>query len=146
MVFCRACGNQLHETAPACPGCGASQNVEAGVVSNGVNQGFWELSLQPLKKYADFKGRATRTEYWGFILVCTLAGFVSGFIEGMTQILWLSNLLSLAVFIPSIAVGIRRMHDTDRSGWWILLPIVNIVFFCFDSQREENRFGVCPKP
>jgi len=145
MVFCRACGNKVHETALACPGCGALQNTIARVISSGAKRGFWELALQPLHRYADFKGRASRTEYWGFVLFCLCAGAIVGFIGGLTQISWLINLLSLATLVPSIAVGVRRMHDTDRSGWWILVPIVSFVFTCIDSQPGPNRFGACPK-
>jgi uncharacterized membrane protein YhaH (DUF805 family) len=56
-----------------------------------------------------------------------------------------SLIYSLAVLVPGIAVAIRRMHDTGRSGWWILCPIVNFVFLCFDSQPNDNEYGPNPK-
>ncbi len=56
-----------------------------------------------------------------------------------------SIIYSLAVLIPGIAVAVRRMHDVGRSGWWILLPIVNFVFLCLDSQPNENEYGLNPK-
>ena len=56
-----------------------------------------------------------------------------------------TNLYSLAVLLPSVAVGVRRMHDTDHSGWWILLPIVNLIFACTEGTRGPNRFGADPK-
>jgi len=102
--------------------------------------------LEALKKYAVFSGRARRKEYWIFFLFNFIIAFILGFIEGFaggTGIL--ANIYNLAVIIPSIAVGVRRMHDTDRSGWWLLLPIVNIVFLVLDSQPENNRFGANPK-
>jgi uncharacterized membrane protein YhaH (DUF805 family) len=102
--------------------------------------------FEVLKKYAVFNGRARRKEYWYFALLNIIISFVIGFIEGLAGSAGIISIIySLAVFIPSIAVGVRRMHDSDRSGWWLLLPIVNIVFLCFDSQSENNRFGDNPK-
>ena len=92
--------------------------------------------LEVMKKYAVFSGRAQRKEYWMFflfnIIISVAIGFVLGFIGGVLGIgTALSNpasiIYSLAVFVPSIAVGVRRMHDLGRSGWWILFPFVNLV-------------------
>ena len=85
-----------------------------------------------LEKYANFNGRAPRAEYWWFFLAMVIASIVIGIIEsilglkGMVLGLYgpLSLLLWLAVIVPSIAVGVRRLHDTNRSGWWILLPLI----------------------
>ncbi|WIM57007.1 DUF805 domain-containing protein [Pantoea anthophila] len=104
----------------------------------------WYLGV--LKKYAVFTGRARRKEYWMFTLFNILIAFLLGIVEtviGVGDIL--SNLYSLAVLIPGIAVGVRRLHDTDRSGWWLLLPIVNIVFLALEGQSGTNRFGSDPK-
>ena len=57
----------------------------------------------------------------------------------------LSGLYLLATIIPYISAGVRRLHDTGRSGWWILFPIMNIVFFCFDSEQGDNKYGPNPK-
>ncbi len=104
----------------------------------------WYIAV--LKQYAVFSGRARRKEYWMFVLFNFIISLILGLVEGLIGGPGiLANLYSLAVLIPSIAVGVRRMHDTDRSGWWLLLPIVNIVFLVFDSQPEENRFGPNPK-
>lgn len=104
----------------------------------------WYITV--LKNYAVFSGRARRKEYWMFILFNIIISFAISFIEALAGGMGtISVIYSLAVLIPSIAVGVRRMHDTDRSGWWLLLPIVNIVFLCFDSQLETNRFGENPK-
>jgi len=85
-----------------------------------------------LEKYADFSGRASRPEYWWFVLALVIAFIVVGIVESIIginhMILYsygpLRALLWLATVVPSIAVGVRRLHDTDRSGWWMLLPIV----------------------
>jgi uncharacterized membrane protein YhaH (DUF805 family) len=98
----------------------------------------WYLAV--LKKYAVFSGRARRKEYWMFILFNLIIAFVLGFVEGIVGGKGLlGNLYTLAMIIPGIAVGVRRMHDTDRSGWWLLLPIVNLVFLIQDSQHGNNR-------
>ena len=103
--------------------------------------------LTVLKKYAVFSGRARRSEYWMFILFNFIVGiilaFIGGFIGDRGMLL---NLYQLVVLIPSIAVGVRRMHDTNHSGWWLLLPIVNLIFAVRDSDSGENRFGLSPKP
>jgi uncharacterized membrane protein YhaH (DUF805 family) len=101
--------------------------------------------LAALKKYAVFAGRASRREYWMFILVSVLIAFGVGFVEGFaggSSII--GNLYALAVFVPTLAVGVRRMHDTDHSGWWLLLPIVNLVLLVQDSQQDANRYGPHP--
>jgi uncharacterized membrane protein YhaH (DUF805 family) len=111
----------------------------------------WYLAV--LKKYAVFAGRACRTEYWMFVLINVLIAFALGFLEGLIGGPGiLANLYSLAVLIPSLAVSVRRLHDTGRSGWWLLLaliplvgPIVLIVFMVQDSQPGANMYGANPK-
>lgn len=107
----------------------------------------WYLGV--LKKYAEFSGRARRKEYWMFVLFNTIICFVLGFIAGLagphSGLGVLVNIYQLAVLIPSIAVGVRRMHDTDHSGWWIIVPIVNLVFACTEGTTGDNRFGYDPK-
>lgn len=113
----------------------------------------------PFKKYADFTGRAQRSEYWYFVLFNTLISFGLSLIDfaigtgdPSTGMGLFSGLFSLAILIPSISVGARRLHDTDRSGWWMLLaliPVIGVIvliaLFAFDSQPETNRFGPNPK-
>jgi len=109
----------------------------------------WYLGV--LKKYAVFSGRARRKEYWMFVLFNILIGGALGLVEGLLGIAPESNesvlvpIYQLAILIPSIAVGVRRMHDTDHSGWWLLFPIVNLVLTVREGQRSENRFGTDPK-
>jgi len=107
--------------------------------------------LQVLKNYAVFGGRARRKEYWMFMLFSFLISVVLGFVEGITGIAPETNtsvlvtIYELAILIPSIAVGVRRMHDTDHSGWWLIVPIANLVFSLQEGQRGPNRFGPDPK-
>ncbi|MEE3925428.1 DUF805 domain-containing protein [Pseudomonas viridiflava] len=81
-----------------------------------------------------------------FFLINVLISIVLGFLDGLlgTDQL-ISTLYSIAVFLPGLAVGVRRLHDTDRSGWWMLVPIVPIIFSCLEGQRDGNRFGPSPK-
>lgn len=104
------------------------------------------------KKYAEFSGRARRQEYWMFFLFNFLAGLALSIVDIVLGTGALSGLYNLAIIIPSLAVGARRLHDTDRSGWWqliALIPLIGaiilLVFFCLDSKPGENRFGANPK-
>ena len=108
--------------------------------------------FEALKKYAEFKGRARRKEYWLFILlyfICYMIAFLIDTVLG-TLIIF-TAIVTLGLLIPLISVGVRRLHDTDRSGWWYLLgfvPFANIVLlicFLLDGTPGENRFGPDPK-
>jgi len=142
---------------------------------------FKEYFLGTLKeRYAQFGGRASRSEFWYFTLFNFLVGigisildtllgtsytyvYTSNVMDSdmsataieMTQSIgYLSSLYGLFVFIPSLALAVRRLHDTDRSGWWLLLlfiPIVNIIgffvilfFYVQPSWQGENRYGSAP--
>lgn len=103
--------------------------------------------LSVLKKYATFNGRARRSEYWYFFLFNCVIAFVLGFLEGLISIETpiLSSIYSLAVLIPGIAVAIRRMHDVGKSGWFVLVPIYNLILACSNGEVGENEFGPDPK-
>ena len=109
--------------------------------------------LHVLKNYATFSGRARRKEYWMFFLISALISIVLTLLDILEYEAGLfSGLYSLLILIPSIAVVVRRLHDTDRSGWWILIsliPLIGVivlfVFMCLDSQPGTNRFGANPK-
>jgi uncharacterized membrane protein YhaH (DUF805 family) len=109
-----------------------------------------EWYVKVLKNYAEFTGRASRKEYWMFFLFnliisvgLTVVGGVLGSVTKTNQGI-LSNIYSLAVLVPSIAVAIRRMHDTGRNGWWCIVPIANLIFACESSQPGENKYGSAP--
>jgi len=104
-----------------------------------------------LKKYTVFTGRARRREYWMFVLISAIIGYALslfdaaiGLSKDMNQSI-LSSLYGLAVLLPTIGVSIRRMHDANHSGWWTLVPIVNLVFALTPGTKGENRFGPDPK-
>jgi len=101
--------------------------------------------------YANFNGRASRQEYWMFFLFNFIFAFALGFIEGLTGMFGysdesiLANIYSLAVAIPSIAVGVRRMHDTGKSGWFLLIPIYNLILAVTSGESGENKYGAVPE-
>lgn len=106
-----------------------------------------------VKKYADFQGRATRPEFWWFMLAVAIATLIAAVIDdgliGGGEIV--ETIVGLATVIPSLAVGVRRLHDTDRSGWWQLLHlvpliglIVLIVWWATPGIAAPNRFGEPP--
>jgi len=111
----------------------------------------WYIGV--LKKYAVFSGRARRTEYWMFVLFNIIISFVLGFVEGLVGGPGVLGMLySLAVLIPGFAVGFRRLHDTDRSGWWVLICLIPfigaialIVILALDGTPGQNKYGANPK-
>ncbi len=109
-------------------------------------------------KYVDFNGRARRSEFWWWALFTVILGIVAGIIDAIlgtrsssTGTGLFGSIANLAVLLPSLAVGARRLHDTGRSGWWQLLWfvccvgwIVLIVWYCQDSHGD-NKYGASPK-
>ncbi len=113
-----------------------------------TDQNIFQNYVNVLKNYVTFKGRANRPEYWYFVLVNFIVAILIGIVGVMVHLPVLSDIYSLAVLLPSLAVGARRLHDTDRSGWWLLIGlvpligfIVLIVFFVQKGTEKENRFG-----
>lgn len=116
----------------------------------------WYLTV--LKKYADFSGRARRKEYWMFVLMnflvsilISIVGAVIGDTDGLIAVS-LSGVYALFIFIPSLAVTVRRLHDTNKSGWWILITfvpliggLVLLIFMIIDSDPNTNAYGANPK-
>lgn len=135
-----------------------------------------EWMLLPYKRYADFSGRSRRKEYWMFFLLVFIVYiiFAALMLGGMPfaamemaaetgveptppgPLFWLGTIglviFALGTFIPALAVQVRRFHDQDKSGWFVLLNfipyiggIVVLVFMCIDGTRGANRFGPDPK-
>jgi len=101
--------------------------------------------LKVLQNYATFSGRARRSEYWYFFLFNVIISIPFGFVCGIMKVPQLANLYSLAVLLPSIAVGVRRMHDVGKSGWFLLIPIYNLILACTNGVNGENQYGADPK-
>jgi uncharacterized membrane protein YhaH (DUF805 family) len=113
----------------------------------------WYLAV--LKKYVDFEGRARRMEYWMFTLVNFIIYVVAYTLIFSTKSTLLSALLGLyglAILLPSLGVTVRRLHDTGRTGWWILIglvpfigTIVLLIFMILDGDEGQNQYGPSPK-
>ena len=97
--------------------------------------------------YTNFKDRASRQEYWMFILFNAIfviaLSFIEIFLFGLYSSI-LSNIYTLAVLVPSIAAGVRRMHDTGKSGWFLLIPIYNLILAVTSGESGENKYGAPP--
>jgi uncharacterized membrane protein YhaH (DUF805 family) len=112
----------------------------------------------PLRKYADFSGRAPRAEYWWFYLALILGYFAAMLLDSATGLNapgepsgLITVFFALAMIVPSLAVGARRLHDTGRSGWWLfiaLIPLIGalvlLIFFVLPSDPDENEYGLNP--
>jgi uncharacterized membrane protein YhaH (DUF805 family) len=115
--------------------------------------------LGPLLKYTEFSGRARRKEYWLFfvlnmlvVLGLSVIDVVAGLFSKRLGLGLFGGVYSLLVLLPSIALSVRRLHDTERSAWWLLLfavpllgPLVLIVFYCLEGTRGDNAYGADPK-
>ncbi len=110
--------------------------------SQAVKSGF--------ENYINLSGRATRSEYWYFLLFIFLGRMVIGFFTAITDLEGLINLWDIVVFLPHLSVAVRRLHDTNKSGWWVLLFITIIglipliIWYTQKGNEEENRFGPNP--
>jgi uncharacterized membrane protein YhaH (DUF805 family) len=114
----------------------------------------------PLQKYADFSGRARRMEYWMFFVLNMGVSVVASLVDGITGMAGmiggiygpLQLITALGLLIPGIAVAVRRLHDQDKSGWWLLLifiPLLGalalIVFMFLEGTKGDNQYGPDPK-
>lgn len=136
--YCKNCGAQTNPCAVICVNCGCSLN---GTANSAPVDSFGEAIEACFKKYATFTGRANRSEYWWWYLFTFLLSWVP----------FIGFVACLATLVPSIAVGVRRLHDTGRSGFWLfisLIPIVGaiwlIVLMCQRSQDGDNEYGANP--
>ena len=100
--------------------------------------------LKVLQNYATFKGRASRSEHWYFVLFNIIFSIVLSYVSGVVNLPILYTIYSLALLIPSIAVAVRRMHDVGKSGWFILIPIYDLILACTEGVKGENEYGTEP--
>lgn len=129
---------------------------------------FSEAVRTCFRKYVDFKGRARRSEFWYWVLFTVIVGIVAGILDSAlglnpepvtgdtfttTTSGPIANITSLALLLPGLAVAVRRLHDRDKSGWWILLNLIPLIgslillfaYYIKDSVPGANRFGPNPK-
>ena len=164
---CKKCGELLDEHVKFCPVCGAQQVEDVhseeitvlnpthsheddcaheGHVSGGQSVSFVDAVKLFFIRYTDFKGRSRRSEYWWVYLFNMIVSTLISIIIADLAWIW-----TLATIVPGIALCIRRLHDTGRSGWWALIslvplagPIILLVFVCQDSA-PDNPWGPNPK-
>ncbi len=101
--------------------------------------------LKVLQNYANFDGRARRSEYWYFFLFNIIFAFLWRIVDELIGSSLLSDIYTLLILIPSIAVGVRRMHDVGKSGWFLIIPIYNLILACTEGTKGENEYGQDPK-
>lgn len=161
---CRNCGASIPDNIRYCPSCGAQQVPQYSTYSQPQYQrdhymqtlppvGFVDAVKSYFTHYADFSGRARRSEYWYAVLFQILVTAVLGAIASGSEGLGiLTTLWSIATFVPGLAVCVRRLHDVGKSGvWylWLVLPIAGgiilLVQYCKDSEAGPNQYGPSPK-
>ena len=151
-MFCTKCGKQNLADAVYCGGCGinltagAAENTSIESVRNEAEEqmSFGQSISTCFSKYVKFSGRATRAEYWWFYLFCVLLSWGSILVD-RTEVL--SGVIVLVTLLPAIAVATRRLHDTNRSGWWqlIIFTIIGviplIIWLASASKDEDNKYN-----
>lgn len=130
----------------------AAGEPSGGTCGIGSAMSFGDAVRTALSKYAVFSGRARRSEYWWYTLFSSIVSIVVSIIDQVIGSPILGLLVSLALLLPGLGVTVRRLHDTGRSGWWILIGIIPlvgwivlIVFLCQDSQPGQNAHGPSPE-
>jgi uncharacterized membrane protein YhaH (DUF805 family) len=150
-MFCPKCGTENSNDGKFCGSCGASISPSGAtaVVAPPANipreqMTFGKSIATCFAKYFNFKGRASRPEFWWFYLFTILLSWAAILVDSSRV---LSGIVNLAVFFPVIAAGSRRLHDTNRSGWWQLLSLTVIgiipliIWWASEGSDQENRFG-----
>ncbi|MBI15085.1 MAG: DUF805 domain-containing protein [Chloroflexi bacterium] len=139
-MFCAKCGVENDVLGSFCKTCGATLETSKAVsFSDAISLAF--------KNYLNFKGRSTRAEYWWFFLFTFTLSIVTQIIDSFSSLGVTNFISSLIVLLPSLAVGVRRLHDIGKSGWWLLLwfaVIVGWVILLVWSVRKSdgpNKYG-----
>lgn len=115
--------------------------------------------LMTIKQYVDFSGRARRKQYWIFTLINIILSLLLSSLDGLIGLFnvdagmgLISGLYSLAILLPAIGVTVRRLHDTGRTGWWLLIGLIPLIgalvllyFLVSNGEEQTNRFGTNPK-
>ncbi len=170
-MYCSSCGKHNSEDSKFCQYCGSKltkistrdKTVSETKIEEVSPQRKSKESLPKsktniisnyfsvIKKCVDFKGRASRQEYWLFFLANFIIASGLGLIEGLSGIASNSedsifaSVYQLFIFLPSLAVGVRRMHDTNKSGWILMIPIYNFIVTLRKGNLEANEYGFPPE-
>jgi uncharacterized membrane protein YhaH (DUF805 family) len=149
-MFCPKCGKENSESASFCSGCGT--NIKKPVTPNNTTptgsgstpMTFGQSIATCMGKYVDFNGRASRPEFWWFYLFTILISWASLLVD---QSGMLSGIVNLAILLPVLSATVRRLHDTNRSGWWILIVFTIIgvipymIWLSSKGDEQSNKYG-----
>ena len=123
-------------------------------MATGVEMNFQQAIVSGFRNYVTFSGRASRSEYWYWVLFVVICAIATGILDRSlfeeSEVSPLNSIFSLITFLPGLAVGVRRLHDIDRTGWWWLIAltvvgiILLIVWACQPGTNGPNRFGPDP--
>ncbi|MCD8506690.1 DUF805 domain-containing protein [Candidatus Woesebacteria bacterium] len=165
-MYCKHCGKKIPENSKFCRFCGKDLNVSKSKTKSSETTGQEKIQFQDenqeqtnfisnylnvIKKYVDFSGRASRREYWMFILVSFAVALILGFVEGLFGIYpesdesILASIYQLFILLPTISVGVRRMHDADKSGWVLIIPLYNLIISLRKGNPKTNEYGSPPE-
>lgn len=150
-MFCPKCGKENSNDVNFCSSCGANisaLNLTSTAVISATTPSeqmtFGKAISTCFAKYVDFKGRASRPEFWWFYLFSILLGWGSMLVDSSQT---LSMIINLACFLPLLAAGSRRLHDTNRSGWWQLITLTVIgliplvIWWASEGSKQDNQYG-----
>lgn len=112
---------------------------------NMENQNMIGYFKRGLQNYANFNGRDTRPQYWWYILGYVIIAIIASTISRTTGSMLVYYLVILAFFLPNLAAGVRRLHDLGKSGWFILIPIYNIILLATEGEDRDNEYGPNPR-
>lgn len=142
-MYCRQCGKEVKEDFKFCQSCGSRQNDEEKLIGTPKKElSFIEASILAFSRSLEFNGRSRRKEFWSFKLAQFLLFFIVGFIIGLFGLDgYFLGILNLLLIIPNISANCRRLHDVGKSGWFMLIPIYNLILYFSDSEKTENQYG-----
>ena len=124
-MYCPKCGNQIEPGSRFCGGCGSPMETSRIGLMQAIQLGF--------QNYANFSGKSNRSEYWWWTLFVVVIYFALNFLGAIVPLLGIvTSLFGLVTLLPGLALGARRMHDIDKSGWYLLLwllPIIGWIWF-----------------
>jgi uncharacterized membrane protein YhaH (DUF805 family) len=159
-MFCKYCGKEIPSSSKFCRYCGnkissssKTDEIEEMHPQGGKQEKTNIISnyFNVIKKYVDFKGRASRKEYWLFILANFIVALGLGVLEGFIGIApesedsILASIYQLFIILPTLAVGVRRMHDANESGWALIIPIFNLIVTLRKGNPKTNKYGPAPE-
>lgn len=159
---CRECGNDILQSAQFCGSCGASVNFDLNEVNitHKTHVGFTTAIGLGFNRVFDFRGRSSRAEYWWWILFSVLGDVILSIVDGAMGTYnaqsgsgLISTIFGFFILIPSIALGVRRLHDINKSGWWslmwlvfwLIVPLIVLLWWATKpSYQGTNKYGPDP--